>query len=260
MPPPTAVWPAAPGQLAAWARRAVAQHAQRRVADEDGEEQRQPLALEQRKRAGARGQAAEHDAGRQRARPVPSARRRSRWCARTLDSDVNRIVAIDGGDGHLHRHDRVRRRAASSSSVSTGTIIMPPPMPSRPARKPAPQAKQQQFDDQLRLDARAASSRCREQGQHGAPLGRRHRGDRQPVAAPQHLHRRQFAGGRASRPATAGVSCAPVSRRSAASAVRRAWTRRRSTGWRGRTAWRRAAGRRATRARPAMPGSAHDEW
>ena len=57
------------------------------------------------------------------------------WCARRLEIEVNTMVAIEvamaiftASAGSTPRRD--------SMKVTKGTIIMPPPTPSRPARKP----------------------------------------------------------------------------------------------------------------------------
>ncbi len=57
------------------------------------------------------------------------------WCARTLDTDVKMMVAMEvaiaiftASSGPRPRWPRIR--------VMKGTMIIPPPMPSSPARKP----------------------------------------------------------------------------------------------------------------------------
>ncbi len=57
-------------------------------------------------------------------------------CARVLDTEVNRIVAIPVPTARWSRCSR-GRPCASKSHTSSGIISAPPPMPSIPAKKPA---------------------------------------------------------------------------------------------------------------------------
>ena len=59
------------------------------------------------------------------------------WCARTLETEVNTMVAIDVAMAILTARSGGTPRA-DMMSVMKGTISMPPPMPSNPARKPVP--------------------------------------------------------------------------------------------------------------------------
>ena len=59
------------------------------------------------------------------------------WCARTLESEVKMMVAIEVAIAiFTARSDATPRWPRMI--VMKGTISMPPPMPSRPARKPVP--------------------------------------------------------------------------------------------------------------------------
>ena len=57
------------------------------------------------------------------------------WCARTLEMDVNTMVAMDVAMAIFTARSGDTPRA-DMMSVMNGTISMPPPMPSSPARKP----------------------------------------------------------------------------------------------------------------------------
>ena len=59
------------------------------------------------------------------------------WCARTLERDVKMIVAMDVAMAIFTDRSGETPRLARMM-VMNGTISMPPPMPSRPARKPVP--------------------------------------------------------------------------------------------------------------------------
>jgi hypothetical protein len=115
-----------------------------------------------------------------------------------------------GGDGHLHRQAGLDP-AADRIQVMKGTINMPPPMPSRPARKPvcspgpAVRRHQQKVSRSPSGAAQSPSS-----SQHGCPFGARDRGDRQPVAALQQPHAGQLGLGAHLGAAPAGGSCAPA--------------------------------------------------
>ena len=209
--------------------------------------QRQPRPLEQREDARASQQAAEHDARRQAAHQIPAhgATPVVRAQARQRGEEDRRHR---GGDGHLHGHargtpllDRIR--------VRNGTIIMPPPTPSSPARKPVQMPSAASSADQPQVDGHQRA----QQAAHGTPFLRRDRRDRQPVAALASTRIVASSGRRASRAAAAAASCAPAPRRSAASAACRGWTSGRSRGWSGRTAWRRG---RASPATARQPGDA----
>ncbi len=56
-------------------------------------------------------------------------------CARMLDTDVKRIVAIPVPTARWSRCSR-GRPWASKSQTRSGIISAPPPMPSMPAKKP----------------------------------------------------------------------------------------------------------------------------
>jgi uncharacterized membrane protein YfcA len=58
-----------------------------------------------------------------------------RWCARTLEMDVKTMVAMDVAMAILTAISGAAPRALMIS-VRKGTITMPPPIPSRPAKKP----------------------------------------------------------------------------------------------------------------------------
>ena len=59
------------------------------------------------------------------------------WWARTLESDVKMMVAIEVAIAILTARSGDTPRPLRMM-VRKGTMIMPPPMPSRPARKPVP--------------------------------------------------------------------------------------------------------------------------
>ena len=59
------------------------------------------------------------------------------WCARTLDRDVKMMVAMEVAIAIFTARSAETPRLARMM-VMNGTISMPPPMPSRPARKPVP--------------------------------------------------------------------------------------------------------------------------
>lgn len=59
------------------------------------------------------------------------------WCARTLDTDVKMIVAIEVAIAIFTARSAGTPRWPMMI-VMNGTISMPPPMPKRPARKPVP--------------------------------------------------------------------------------------------------------------------------
>ena len=58
-----------------------------------------------------------------------------RWCARTLDSDVNMIVARPVASARCIMC-AAGKPFAVNTNTSIGTSTMPPPMPRSPARKP----------------------------------------------------------------------------------------------------------------------------
>jgi hypothetical protein len=57
------------------------------------------------------------------------------WWARTLETEVKMMVAIDVAMAILTARSASTPRC-ESMKVMKGTITMPPPMPSRPAKKP----------------------------------------------------------------------------------------------------------------------------
>ena len=57
------------------------------------------------------------------------------WWARTLEIDVNTMVAIEVASARCIMCS-AGNPLAVNTNTSIGTMIMPPPMPSRPARKP----------------------------------------------------------------------------------------------------------------------------
>ena len=57
------------------------------------------------------------------------------WCARTLETEVKMMVAMDVAMAALTARSGAMPRLVRMA-VMNGTMIMPPPMPSRPARKP----------------------------------------------------------------------------------------------------------------------------
>ncbi|MDT4878681.1 hypothetical protein FQZ97_1142960 [compost metagenome] len=57
------------------------------------------------------------------------------WCARTLEMEVKMMVAMEVAMAILIARSGVTPRP-ERITVMKGTMIMPPPMPSRPARKP----------------------------------------------------------------------------------------------------------------------------
>ena len=120
---------------------AVEQHLRGREADEYREQHGQRRALDERERARAGGQ---------RPTTMPGAMPRTRsqrtaprgGDARRLEIEVNRMVAIEVAMAiFTARPDSTPRDAMMK--VTKGTISMPPPMPSSPARKPvkAPRAR-----------------------------------------------------------------------------------------------------------------------
>jgi hypothetical protein len=58
------------------------------------------------------------------------------WCARMLERDVKTMVAIDVPSATCNRCSG-GRRCAVKTKTSIGTLSAPPPIPSKPARKPA---------------------------------------------------------------------------------------------------------------------------
>ncbi len=59
------------------------------------------------------------------------------WCARTLDTEVKMMVAMEVAMAIFTARSAGTPRWPMMI-VMNGTIIMPPPMPRRPARKPVP--------------------------------------------------------------------------------------------------------------------------
>ena len=62
------------------------------------------------------------------------------WWARTLESEVNTMVAMDVAMATLTATSACTPRELNMA-VRNGTITMPPPMPSNPAKKPEPSPK-----------------------------------------------------------------------------------------------------------------------
>ena len=73
------------------------------------------------------------------ARPLTMSQRTAPflWCARTLLIEVKMMVAIDVAMAILTDSPALTPRAARMAEMK-GTMTMPPPTPSKPARKPAP--------------------------------------------------------------------------------------------------------------------------
>ena len=111
--------------------------------------------------AGAGHQPADQDAGRHAAHDVPA-----HGAARVVGAHARQRGEEDGrhrgGDGHLHAPARRPCRAAPAAWSGTAPCIMPPPMPSSPARKPVTVPMQQQLGDEQRVDA-ATAQRSAEQ-------------------------------------------------------------------------------------------------
>ncbi len=65
------------------------------------------------------------------------------WCVRRLATAVKMIVAIDVPSARCNTSPGGNCGCAANIMVSAGTMTRPPPMPSRPAKKPenAPSAR-----------------------------------------------------------------------------------------------------------------------
>ena len=209
--------PARPAARGA-ARACGEQHVRRRIADEGAKNERQappPLSTAKAPAPASRPPTTMPGAASPRG---PSAPRRAVVCAharqrREQDRRHRR------GDRHLHRLPAVDAALRQQRS-QTGTITMPPPMPSSPARKPAarraPAVRRRAPSPKCRCQAGAASSRrstaCHSSASTGVIDSRLPRRSTCIVASSRRC---------ASRTAAAAASCARGSRRPAASAARR---------------------------------------
>ncbi len=83
------------------------------------------------------------------------------WCARTDDSEVNRMVPIEVAIAIWTMASPAKPRLVNSS-VRNGTIIMPPPTPSSPAQKPvkAPSASRAGISTGRLSNGIVSASRC----------------------------------------------------------------------------------------------------